>query len=184
MKIKPRVIPIILASAIVVGCASNKTLSTTEAFKAYPSLEKLHKQVDAANTNNLSILSPNAYKEATAALEKAHKLALKGKDDTQKVASQGLAILDIGSENSEKAKDVFEYVLAQRERAIAAYGGSTQSIGFQDAEKLLLKLTTQFENKEFDEAKAGRSELIQKYADLELKAVKSNVLEDVKKQIA
>ena len=184
MDIKPKVIPILLASAIMVACASNKTLSTTEAFQAYPSLEKLHKQVDAANTNNLSILSPNAYKEATAALEKAHKLALKGKDDTQKVASQGLAILDIGSENSEKAKDVFEYVLAQRERAIAAYGGSTQSIGFQDAEKLLLKLSSQFENKEFDEAKAGRSELIQKYADLELKAVKSNVLEDVKKEIA
>lgn len=176
--------PIILASAIVVGCASNKTLSTAEAFKAYPSLSKLQKQVDDANANNLRILSPNAYKEATKTLEKAHKLALKGKDDTQKMSSQGLAILEIGSENSTKAKDVFEDVLAQRERAIAAYGGSAQSIGFKDAEELLLKLTTQFENKEFDQAKAGRSELIQKYADLELKAVKSNVLEEVKKEIA
>lgn len=184
MKIKPRVIPIILASALVVGCANNKTLSQPEAFQAYPSLEKLQKRVDEANENNLNILSPKAYKEAISALEKAHKLARKGKDDTQSIASQGLAILDIGTENSAKAKDIFEDVLAQRNRAIEAYGDPTQNIGFQEAEKLLLKLTSQFENKEFDEAKAGRSELIQKYADLELKAVKSNVLEDVKKEIA
>lgn len=184
MNIKPRIFPVILASAIAVGCANNKSLSQAEAFQAYPSLAKLQQQVDDANQNKLNILSPKAYLEATNALAKAQKLAQKGNEDTQKIASQGLASIDIGLDNSVKAKDIFEDVLAQREKAIAAYGDTKQNIGFQDAEKLLLKLTTQFENKEFDEAKAGRSELIQKYADLELKAVKSNVLEDVKKEIA
>jgi OOP family OmpA-OmpF porin len=184
MKIKPNIIPIILASVITVGCANNKSLSQDEAFQAYPSLAKLQQQVDDANQNNLDILSPKAYLEATKALAKANKMALKGKDDTQKVASQGLTSLDIGIDNSEKAKDVFEDVLAQRQRTINAYGDTKQNFSFQEAEKLLLKLTTQFENKEFDAAKAGRAELIQKYAELELKAVKSNVLEQVKKEIA
>lgn len=184
MKIKPKIIPLILASAITVGCASNKSLTQDEAFQAYPSLAKLQQQVDDANQNNLNILSPKAYLEATNALAKAQKMALKGKDDTQKVASQGLASLDVGIDNSEKAKDVFEYVLAQRERTMNAYGDTKQNFSFQKAEKLLLELTTKFENKEFDEAKAGRSELIQMYADLELKAVKGNVLEEVKKEVA
>ena len=184
MKIKPKIIPIILASAIAVGCANNKSLSQDEAYQAYPSLAKLQQQVDEANQNNLKILSPKAYMEATNALAKAHKSAQKGSTDTQKIASQGLASLDVGTNNSEKAKDVFEDVLAQRQRTINAYGDTKQNVSFQEAEELLLKLTTQFENKEFDAAKAGRSELIQKYAALELKAVKSNVLEQVKKELA
>jgi outer membrane protein OmpA-like peptidoglycan-associated protein len=184
MNIKPRIISIVLTSAIAVGCANNKTLSQDEAFQAYPSLAKLQQQVNDATQTNLSILSPKAYLDAAAALEKAHKLAIKGKPDTQKVASQGLASLDLAIENSEKASDVFEEVIAQRQRTISAYGDTKRNASLQGAEKQFLELTTQFENKEYDEAKAGRAELIQKYADLELKAVKSNVLDQVKKEMA
>ena len=135
-----------LLSAVIIlfsaGCANNKTLSQKEALEAYPALAELQQKVDAAELNNLKILSPKAYIEATNALESAHKSAKKGKQDTNKIASQGLANLSLGLLNSEQAKDVFEDVLKQRQRTIAAYGDTKQNVGFQDAEKLFLKLST------------------------------------------
>lgn len=184
MNVKQRMLSIVLTSVIVAGCANKKTLSQEEAFQTYPSLAKLQQQVNDATQTNLAILSPKAYSGATAALEKARKLAAKGNIDTQKVASQGLASLGVAIENSDKASDAFEEVIAQRQRTIVAYGDSKPGMGFQEAEKQFLKLTTLFENNEHDDAKAGRAAIIRQYADLELKAVKSNVLEQVKKEMS
>jgi len=184
MKLKYKILPIVLVTAISVGCASNKTLSQQEAFQAYPALAKLQKNVDAARKDSINILSPKAYAEASIALAKATKLAKSGNLDAQQVASQGIAILDLGIENSKEVHDVFEDVLTARHRAIEANTDTDHNPSFQEAEKTLVKLAKQFELKKFDEAKAGRGELIQKYADIELSAVKSNVLEQLKTEIA
>ena len=159
------------------GCTTHQPLTDQAMYQQYPSVAELSRQLEMAKQNQLNILSPEEFKKAVETFSKSVELGRKEDQKAEALAKAGLNTLAQANSNAATARDVLEDVLKAREKAIVAKAPDIDEKGFVKAEKQLLELTDLIESGKISEAKAGRANALRSYSDIELSALKGNIVD-------
>jgi OOP family OmpA-OmpF porin len=138
-----------------------------------------------ARHNNVDLLAPQGFSTAEQRLGDAYSAAKKSQTPaTEKYAKQGLDAIDQARRDAASSADILSDVMDARAKAIKA---GAQDLYFTDLgalDKNLTKTAALIEKGKMEDAKQARPELLQSYADLELKSVKEGTVQRAKAAIA
>jgi outer membrane protein OmpA-like peptidoglycan-associated protein len=155
------------------ACATTGAMSTQEVLAQYDELTRLSEGVSEARGRDAEVLAPIGFAKTVALLDQAIEHAKAGKktaaDDD---ARQGQIALNKVSQVIEKNRRVMEEVMRTRARAQEQGAAGLFAKQFNTVEAELKEVSQLLEKGEVDEAQARRPELLQRYADLELRALK------------
>lgn len=179
---KKIVIPCIIA-LFSTACTTTNYLTEQEITSRYETVAQLQQAFTLAEASNLAILSPTAYEKAQGSLKEAMDLAKVGKEEANNIAAEGLAALDSANANATKAKDMLDNVLVARQKAEQQGAQNSLEDSFQKADQKLLMLTKSIEDGDFERVRESRMELAKTYRNLELKAMKQDIIESAERAI-
>jgi OOP family OmpA-OmpF porin len=174
----------IIVSIAATGCATQTTLSDQAARQAYPTVAELESKLAIAKANNLGFLSPRKYQEARSSFDRSMEWARADDSQASQYARDGLDALSVASQNAANAADIFEDVLKARKKAVLAGADRYTASEFRKVDEAFTDLIKQLEDGQEERAKAGRSEVSSRYAELELGALKQDTTEKAKEAIA
>ncbi len=181
-----KMLTIVLTSWLLVllaGCASAPLPTEQELQQGYPEVLRLQTAMGQLQDQDVALLSPRTYQRASDALDKALRLASKGDPKAQEVAAEGQRHWEQAVSSTEYARGVFAEVLALRGNVLAANKHADLDPKFKEADDKLRELGRLLEAGEGVKAKEGRTDLLNQYAELELKAIKRNLLGDTRKAL-
>lgn len=170
----------IIASALCVallgGCAAKSTLTQQDVMQQYPTINEAKILLDSAATENLSFYSPEQIKAAQRSFDESIKHAKSGKSDASVLAKETVDRVKAAQRQAQEVKYVFEDVFNARQRALTANADSIAPEAYNDAEKQLAKMIAWLELGEDEKAKRDVNALKNQYLDIELSALKSDML--------
>ncbi len=147
---------------------------------ANPSEEiaKLEAQRTAAVAAQVDVLSPGYFEEGVTALEKAQQSRAKAADTPEILGyvAQGRANLNKATEVAEVSKTSLKTVVDARADALSAKAPKFLKDEFTEADQELRKATQDIEKNDLASAANSRAPLTQRYAALELRAIKIDKL--------
>lgn len=179
---KKLVIPCIIA-LFSTACTSTNYLTEQEITSRYEMVAELQQAFTMAESSNLKMMSPSSYEKARLALSEAMDMAKMGKDGANTQAQKGMKALEIAKENGEKSRDMLEGVLAARHKAEQVGAQNAMKEDYLAADKMLLSLSKSVEEGKFDRVRQDRVSLAKTYRNLELKAMKQDILESAQKSM-
>jgi outer membrane protein OmpA-like peptidoglycan-associated protein len=148
-------------------------------------LTALTSAVFEGRQQQLNVLSPDWYAKAGASLEKARKGMSVGESAAQVLenVAYGQAYLDKARDYARVAKTVLGPAIAAR-NAANKVDAMEYAEEYKKIEKDFLNLTRSIEGGNVARAKKGNDKVAQAYSDLELRAIKDDVLEGVRNRLA
>lgn len=181
---KKSIIATTIFLTLMTGCASNKILNEQEIFAQYPVVQEANVLLKSASSENLAFYSPEQMKQAHNVFDEAVKQAKAGKSSATDSGKEAVLRVQAAQKQAIKAQYVFDDVLKARQRAEDANANNLIPDAFNDAESKLAKMLGWLEVGEEDKAKRDINALKNQYLDLELKALKSNMLSFAEQAIA
>jgi outer membrane protein OmpA-like peptidoglycan-associated protein len=181
---KKTLLSLSLAAVLLGGCASTSTLSTNAVFQQYPAVSEAQSLITKAKEDNLAFYSPEQMKEANRVYENALKDAKADKISATELAEEAVARVNAARAQSNKVKYTFEEIFIAREKAMQVNAQSVASEQFNDAEKMLAKAIAQLEIGEDAKAKRDIEAIKNQYLEIELNALKKNMLSFAKQAVA
>ncbi|WP_250657036.1 OmpA family protein [Alkalimarinus coralli] len=169
---------------VISACSSNTVLTEATMHQQYPAVAELKSQLAEAEAEEVNLLSPKNFKRASESYAEAVEWASSDNPKGEDFAREGLSQLSAAQTNALQSRDILEYVLEARGKAISAQANTRQYSQFKEAEEDLLELTSMIESGKIVEAKSGRTELTEAYKQLELLALKGDTVEDAKQALA
>lgn len=181
--IKKNLIASALCVALMSGCASKSILSQQEVFQQYPIINDASTLLVEASSDNLAFYSPEQMKAAQRALDEAIKQAKSGKAGANTPANEAIARVKAAQKQAQKAKYVFEEVFNARQRANNVNASTLVPDAYNDAENQLSKMLGWLEIGEEEKASRDINALKNQYLEIELVALKSNMLSFAEKEL-
>ncbi len=170
-----------------VGCSSGPVVQDYPAT-ASPGEEitNLENDIKTAQSNQVDVLSPNNFKEASEALDDAKKMHSKGKDadKTLHEVAVGRAYLNNANTIAETARDNIEDVIAARQAAVAAGAPNWYSKDMKKADDDFKDITEDIEKNKMGNVTKERKALQERYLELELMAIKEKNIGEARNTIA
>ncbi|WP_455219462.1 hypothetical protein, partial [Kaarinaea lacus] len=175
---------LLLVCAALVSCATQPVMTQDQIFSQYPHIKELHTGVRNAKMNNSDLLAPDGFKKVNQLLEEAIQAARDNNPDrANQAATQGMKLLAKVNSDTQTSKDVLSEVLAVRERAIQSGAPTIDAKGYKKLEENLQDISRLIEKGKLEKAKKKRPELIDKYSQTELAALKRNMVDIAKAAI-
>lgn len=146
---------------------------------------ELEEALTGGRAEQINVLSPTWYTKAERYLDKArYGLANNGSiSGILTNVAYGHANFKKSQEYADVARETIPNVIKARDLANAA-GAAVYTLDYQGLENEFISLTIDIENDHLARAKKNESRVAQKYADLELRAIKEKTLGEVRKLIA
>ncbi len=161
------------------GCSHGPTLvEFPESADPTIELGLLETAVGQAKGNQVDVLSPNQFKKAESSLRSATKNNEKSGNAqaTLHKVAEGNAYLATANTAAQVANDRIADVIQARESALSAGARVTFNSELQKTDEQLIKLTSQFEENNFNDQIQKRPILQSSYLALELKSIRENYL--------
>jgi outer membrane protein OmpA-like peptidoglycan-associated protein len=175
----------ILAAAVMAGCAAQPKLTQDQIMGQYPQVQSLDSALKQARSNGAELLAPQSYAAASSSLASAMSAAESNDEkDAAKAANEGLGLISKLSLDTERSRDILSDVLQARDRAYAAGAANLQKEAIADLDNDLKKTATLVEKGDVEKAKELRPELLGGYQQLELATLKQGTVELAKSAIA
>lgn len=190
MKLFPNLRKTLLMATVLTAAAACSSGPVVQDYpvtaNATEEITNLENNIKTAQSNQVDVLSPKNFKEASESLNDAKKMYSKGKD-TDKILHEvavGNAYLANANTVAEVARSNIEDVIAARQAAVAA--GATTYFGkeMKKVDDDFRDVTEDIEKNKLSSAAKERSELQAKYLELELKAIKEKHLGESRNTIA
>jgi outer membrane protein OmpA-like peptidoglycan-associated protein len=181
---KKSIIATTIFLALATGCASNNVLNEQQMFAQYPVIQEANTLLNNSVDENLALYSPEQMKQAQQVFDEAVKQAQMGKNSAIESGKEVVLRVRAAQNQASKAKYVFEDVFKARQRAEDASASRLIPDAFNDAETKLAKMLSWLEIGEDEKAKRDINTLKTQYLDLELKALKSNMLSFAEQALA
>ncbi len=163
----------------IAGCASKTTLKEGEIDERYPDISRLNQALEAADQQEVDLLSQKRYSAAQTALAKAKELAKKGDEKANRQIAIAESSLQQAETNAQQGREELGGVMRQRERALAAGARGKYAGEFAEADKTLIELGNLIAKGDVAEVREARQELEQRYAKLEVNSLKQATVQDV-----
>ncbi|HBF09174.1 MAG: hypothetical protein CMD81_04480 [Gammaproteobacteria bacterium] len=179
---KKLVIPCIIALCST-ACTTTNMLTEQEITSRYESVAEFQQAFNMAETSNLKILSPTHYEQAKAKLEQAMASAKRGKESSEKIAQEGMEILAQAKKTGDKSADMLDTVLEARLKAEKAGAPTLLKDEFKGADEDLADLAKAVEDNRLEKVREDRVVLAKTYRQLELKAMKQDIIESAQTAI-
>jgi len=181
---KKSIVATTLFLTLASGCASKKSLNEQEIFAQYPVVQEANVLLKNSSAENLALYSPAQMKQAQDVFDEAVKQAKAGKPSAIDSGKEAVLRVKAAQKQAVKAKYVFEDVLKARQRAVDVDANSLIPDAFNEAENQLSRMLGWLEIGEDEKAKRDINALKIQYLDLELNALKSNMLSFAEQAIA
>ena len=165
---------------LISGCASNQQTAAPAVNNPSAHVRGLERAMADARTNQLNLLAPTWFGRADASLKAAQK-ELAAQAEISKIAkyvADGKAQLRKANEIAVLSRSTLADVIKRREMARKA--GATSLKGYKNTENEFLRLTKEIERDNIKYARRNRERVAKAYRDLEIIAIKSNVLGEVR----
>jgi len=166
------------------GCAATTVLSNKQIMQQFPTLSEANILLAQAKANNLAYYSPEQMKAAQRVFDDAMKQAKAGKASAKVTAQEAVDRLNAADNQAKKAKYVFDEVFNARQKALAVNADSLVAEKFESTEKQFKKMLAWLEIGEEERAKRDINQVKNQYLEIELAALKSNMLGIAEKTIA
>ena len=178
---------ICLSIAILASCASTPPGIQEFAETDSPEVEmtNLENNLEKARADQVYVLSPKNFKRAEESLKDARE-AREDNDSNKDVLREvavGNAWLAQANAVASTASKTIPDIIDVRARALEARADIHAKKDLRDADEDLLDFAEDFEDSDFDISQKDRSELLQKYMDIELTAIKGAKLGPAKANI-
>jgi OOP family OmpA-OmpF porin len=150
-----------------------------------PKIAETEKRLQADQTKQYNLLSPQHFKDAKTSLETAHEQSEKGESSDKILSSVGeaMAQLQIVEDNGQKNEAALSSVLQARSYAVNVKADLTVPAEFAAADDHLKSFGQDIENKDFHPEADKISKLEGQYSTLELNALKQNNLGEARSLI-
>ncbi len=164
-----------------ISCASKpeKTFVYEPSANAVDELRNLQVEMDRSELDQISVFSPNSYKQARKSLSKASDLHSRGESNQKVLKELGTArgFFEQAKTVAAQSERALPEVVDSRENALIAGAAVHEKADLQKADKKLIDKTEEFEKRSPPKISLDdRSELQKRYLDIELKAIKTNRL--------
>jgi len=157
---------------VLYGCATGG-LTRQDVLRDYAKINELSTGLADADSKESALLAPEAHQKAHALLEEAVEHAARAeKKEALAKAGKGLTILDGMKKDMTMAHKEFSDVLETRERALVEGADALFKRGFEKVDDDLREATALMEGNKLNEARNRRPQLMARYAELEVKALK------------
>lgn len=180
---KDRFVLMVLALLLISGCAPNQRTAPPVVNNPSAHVNGLERALANGRTNQLNLLAPTWFGKAQASLDAAKK-ELAAQAEISKIAeyvADGKAQLRKADEIAVVSRSTLADVIKRREMARKA--GAASLKGYKSTENDFLRLTKEIEKDNIDYARRNRKRVAEAYRDLEITAIKSNVLGEVRTTI-
>jgi OOP family OmpA-OmpF porin len=177
---------LISAALLFTACATSRTteIISTENFNPVEDLTKLNDEIAAARQAQVNVLSPNTfakaekyYKDAKYYFENGYELS-----DVRKDIDKSRAALIQAKNTAEIAKETIPDVIEGRNTARAA-GATKLGDDYTRVENSFLQLTRAVENDDIGYAQRYKSDVLDGYWELEVRAIKESTIGETRKLI-
>jgi outer membrane protein OmpA-like peptidoglycan-associated protein len=147
-------------------------------------ISRLATQVEQARSENVDILSPGWFARASESLDDARSLRKEGGsvDEILGAVSEGRASLKQARSFAKVSSTTLAVTIEARGAARTA-GAPALGTSYDEVEEEFLSLTRGIENDKLNRAQQQRDAVAQQYRKLELTAIKSTTLADVRKTL-
>ncbi len=141
-------------------------------------IDKLSAALTAAESQQVDVLSPKYFSDASDALGEAREARSKGAESRKilDAVAVGNANLAKATEISKISEQSLETVVKLRADAVAANAPKLLGKEFKSTDSLLTDTTRQIENENLSAAADAKGALTKQYSDLELRAIKLDKL--------
>ncbi len=164
-----------ISMLVITACAGGPTIKEfADTASPQEEVSNLDRDLQAAKSKQMDVLSPTNYNEAREALEDAKK-SLSSKSaakDTLYDVAKGQAYLMRAKQFSQLSHDNIADVIAARRLALEANADTLLKADFKEIDEDLTDVTSQIEKNNLSAASDERSELQLAYLKLELLAIK------------
>lgn len=189
MKLKPIIAITILAAMSVVTAACGGPKLNVEPIAAtenpFEQANRLDNEIGAARNNQVNVLAPASFAKAEEYLAAARK-GLENKDEPKKIlenVSYGTAQLKLAQDLAARSKSVLAETVKARDFARAA-GATSFEREYGEAEEQFLDLTKAVEKNDTAWAQKKQGAVAETFRELELRAIKTRTLGEVRDLIA
>lgn len=179
---KKIVIPCIIA-LFSSACTTTNYLTEQEITSRYEAVAELQQAFTLAESSNLKMMSPKMYEKARMAMTEAMDMAKMGNEGANKQAEIGLNALAMAKTNGEKSRDMLESVIMARQKAEQVGAQNMMKDEYMEADKMLISLSKAVEDGNYDRVREERIDLAKTYRNLELKAMKQDIVESAQKSM-
>lgn len=174
----------VLLGAVVAGCATTD-LSRQDVVRQYDEVAELSRGLEDARGREGSLLAPKHFEKAERLLETAIQEGKHAqKSDAVEAASKGLEELERLDRALRENQAVMSAVLDQRTRARQQGAAVLFDEEFAEIDDELRSAARQLEEGKNERARDRRPGLIDRYAQLELRALKKGTVEAAEQAIA
>ena len=167
-------------SVLVVACPASRQDVKPVVDNPQDLVNNFERSIVNARTNQVDLLAPFWFSKAEDSLADARK-GLEEQADNFRIGES----VSIGQSQLKKAEEIAAVartsmadVINQREMARKV--GATELEGYPQAEKNFFRLTKEIENNNLDYALKNKEKVKNSYRDLEIAAIKRNVLGEVR----
>ncbi len=175
---------LVLLTVIIIGCASTPLLSRDKAVQQHESILELSEQLENVKNTAITHLAPNGFEAAALRLEMAIKMARQQQQaKAELLAKEGHVFLHKALADVKLSNKIMREVLSARQQAIDVGAPKHEKSLFASVESKLHATFEQIERNKIEDAKKRRPELLERYADLELRTLKKNILRLAKADI-
>ncbi len=173
----------VLGGVLVGGCAT-MNLSRKEALRQNDAVAQLSDGLEAARGRDGALLAPSLFEQTQEQLDDAVRSARKSENQNATDSAQkGMAYLRQLNEMIAKNSEEMEEVVDLRTRAHMQGAALLFEDRSEDADEKFREASRKLEDGETAKARETRPALIEKYAKLELDAMKKGTVEAAKKAI-
>lgn len=146
-------------------------------------LVSIQDRMQTARANEVHLLSPESFDDATKYLQNAKEDLNKGKDvkGIDEKLERARRALDMAERNAGEARKQLPELIKSREDALAANAPEYALDAFEKAEKLFFKSMKEIENNDINDAIKRGTEGEDLFRQAELKAIKSSIIGNVHK---
>jgi OOP family OmpA-OmpF porin len=177
---------LIAAALLFTACATSRTteIITTDDFNPVENLASLNDEIAAARQAQVNVLSPNSFTNAEKYYNNAKNYFENGYDlsDIKKDIDKSRAALIQAKNTAEMAKETIPDVIEGRNTARAA-GATKLGNDYTRVENSFLQLTRAVENEDIGYAQKHKSDVLDGYWELELRAIKESTIGVTRKLI-
>jgi outer membrane protein OmpA-like peptidoglycan-associated protein len=147
-------------------------------------VNRLDKEIGNARNNQLNVLAPTTFAKAEACLNESKKVLDKGDNPAiilEKI-TEGKTQLKLAEEVSKRTREVLPDLIKARDLARAA-GATNFGADYAEVEKQFLELTKAVENDRLSRVQKNQPKVVEKYRQLELRAIKDQTLGEARELI-
>lgn len=173
-------LPNVFAAAIFLslsayGCSHIAVQEIPATADPTAEIGKLDAEVAAAEAQQINVLSPTNFRKASNALADAKKSRNEAQDTVKILdhVAEGRAYLGEANDTAKVSRPALGKVVQARSDAIAAGAPKTTEKEFKDVDRELADASGAIESGDLGVAEGARAQLEKRYADLELRAIKS-----------